>query len=873
MFKKILKVLLVLFLIYSLFGFFLLPLVIKSQLVNLVQKSSSAYLSVRQILFNPFTCKLIIDDVELKASGKVLFSFDSLLINIDPSEIVFGKIDIPEIIIKKPILNLSYTKDKTINIIEIFMKNKQTHEKINIKIPRVLLGKLSILNGKIAFKDYTHKDTFTLNFNDIDFSILNIDTKNLNKSHASLRLKTLLQSGGFINIESSIVSLDPFISHGLIHLKFTKLSKVWEYIKESVNYELRNGALEYSSAYMFNLSDLNSTSLKNITIRMKDLLLTPKKSDKAFFQLQTLNLNNVYYQPLLSNLKIDEILMDGMKVNLNRNRDNTLDILKYLKGKSDTNSGSKALNFRIKELNITHSNFIFHDETLINSKDIILKDIGITVNNITDNQKLWSTYNLAATLAQRSKIKATGEFKLHSLSQKGTFSIKEIVLRDYTSYLERESYMKIKRGELSLYGNTLFKDNAFSLETALVLNDLRVDDTKQNVKLLTIKRLNVDSLKFKSRVNRLTIDKITIDKFIINAILNKKKLLNLSTLIKENKLKKNKKDSKKERLFFALKTLNISNSRLNFNDYSLPKTFKISFHNINANIKNITNKINTIISVKLSNDIDKYASAKVVADINSDDPKKDSRVNIKLENYNMHSLTSYSYNYIGQKIESGKLFLNLIYKMKDTKLFGMNNIILQKIVLGDKKSDKNVRILSLDTALILLEDSEGKVDINVGIDGDLSKPNFKYRSLFLSVIKDIGTKVIYSPFSFIGKSLGIDSKELQYVSFEFGKSKISLEEKKQLKVVADILKKKENIFLQIAGVYDPVYDLKALNLMGTKIELNTLDILAEKRVNSIKNFLVTTCGVLSKQIIVIKSRKVESKEDKYIKEYLQILIK
>ena len=122
MFKKIL---LYGFAIYSLLGLVAVPLILKPQLVKLVEQETNAKLSVDKIRFNPFLFKLKLYDVKLSSlDEKPLVGFKSLLVDMELYSLANTTIHVKELLLEEPSLALTYEKDKTVNLLNV-LKAKQ----------------------------------------------------------------------------------------------------------------------------------------------------------------------------------------------------------------------------------------------------------------------------------------------------------------------------------------------------------------------------------------------------------------------------------------------------------------------------------------------------------------------------------------------------------------------------------------------------------------------------------------------------------------------------------------------------------------------------------------------------------------------------
>jgi len=155
------------------------------------------------------------------------------------------------------------------------------------------------------------------------------------------------------------------------------------------------------------------------------------------------------------------------------------------------------------------------------------------------------------------------------------------------------------------------------------------------------------------------------------------------------------------------------------------------------------------------------------------------------------------------------------YKIKESKLVGNHRIILDKLTLGEKVESPGAMNLPLDLALALMKDADGKIDLGLPVSGDLDNPEFSYGHLILKAIVNLFTKIITAPFAIIGKLVGVESENLDSLGFEPGSVTLPAPEREKLKQLAEALKKRPNLKLDVQGCFNAKADgdaIKSLSL-------------------------------------------------------------
>jgi hypothetical protein len=208
--------------------------------------------------------------------------------------------------------------------------------------------------------------------------------------------------------------------------------------------------------------------------------------------------------------------------------------------------------------------------------------------------------------------------------------------------------------------------------------------------------------------------------------------------------------------------------------------------------------------------VDEFGRVHISGTVTPLDPAANTDIRVAFENVDMPKFSAYSIPFAGQEIASGRLDLDLGYAIKDGALVGENNVVLRDFELGDKVEHPGAMSLPLGLAVALLKDPDGRIDLDVPVRGDLNDPEFKYGPVVRKALVNLLTKIVTSPFALLGKLVGAEAGELEYVVFEPGRADLSPPEMEKAGKIAEALVLRPQLALQIAGVYEPESDAAAL---------------------------------------------------------------
>ena len=834
MFRKILKYFLYLVAVYAVVGFLVIPLVIKSQFVKILQQQTNATVTLESVYFNPFLFKLKLSDFAMNDGDETLVSFNSLCVDVDPSALLYGAFTLHSLQLSAPYINVVRNKDKSLNLVNIIKPSEKEEEKRDAKrsntLPRVVVESVRINEGEIALSDYTLKEPYHFGVHNIGLRLTNVDTKENANAKAYLRLYANFADNGFLDIHTKIDHYMPFAASGSLDFKANKLYTEWRYVKEMLNIEVADGKFTLHSEYAFDMQDLNATKVHNTELHIDALRLKPKGRAGDVLTMKHFALLDINALPLRSQVNVGSAVIDSLNVNVKRSASNRIDWLEYVKINQKAQaqepvakSTQKRTPFAlfIKKVVLENSNVNFEDNRLKKPATNSVNDIAIQLYDINSSKGSWLRYKAALSVNHQGKIVADGALRAAPLTQKGDFSIEDISLKEITPYLQERSYLALDDGHFWAKGRSSYEKSEdkpdLLLQGSMKLGSLFLQNTREDTSLFSLNSLALNEYTLELFPNRLYINSIDVNSFYVDAQIDKNRVLNFSQLMRESDTKeqtetKNKEQKVKESKAFPLKIdkITVSLGSAKFQDYSIPIKFKTNIHNLNGVIYSVSNIKGEHTLINLHGEIDKYGSTKIEGSLDGLEPKKFTDIKMNFKNLDLSSMSGYSAEFAGYEIDSGKLFLDLGYNIMNSKLKATNKVVIKKIELGDEIEDENVTHLPLGFVVGLLEDDEGIIDIDMPIDGNVDKPDFKYGKLVWNTFSNLVTRAVTAPFKFLGAMLGMDTEDLEYVAFESGSSAIAPMQREKLDKLALIMQKRPRLVLKVDSVYAKRSDVQAL---------------------------------------------------------------
>src|SRR5690606_17376722 len=173
---------------------------------------------------------------------------------------------------------------------------------------------------------------------------------------------------------------------------------------------------------------------------------------------------------------------------------------------------------------------------------------------------------------------------------------------------------------------------------------------------------------------------------------------------------------------------------------------------------------------------------------------------IRLQDLSLPTLAPYFGRYLGYGVDGGKLALNLDYKIAGSRIDATNLVVMDRLELGQTVPSDEAVNAPVKLGLALLRDSDGIIEIDLPVSGDLNDPEFSVGRVVMRAFVNLLAKAAMSPFSMLGSiadMAGLSGEELGQVSFAPGAEALSGEQAGKLDVLARALSERPELLLNV----------------------------------------------------------------------------
>lgn len=543
---------------------------------------------------------------------------------------------------------------------------------------------------------------------------------------------------------------------------------------------------------------------------------------------------------------VDALRVEGGQIAAVRRADGTIDLFAAIEGlrpppapAGQAKAGAAAnpapatpagppWRFSVGEVALAGFAFSARDEGVTPAAQLALHDISIEARNVSEN--LGQPLPVKAHFAVKSggSFDASGKLTPADGAAELQFKLAELALSPAAPYVGRFAALDFTGGRVSVDGRVRHDAKATGFRGGFAVRDLRLDEAGSKNVFLAWKSLA--SREVDADLKRLDIGLLTLDGLDTKLLIAKDKSTNIQRILRQPPPPTHAAEPAANPATTAeapkppatpgappatpepappagpgytvsIDRLRIADGALDFADESLVLPFGTRIHHLRGNLSGLSTKPGAPGQIELDGDVDDYGLARAVGQVDLFRPTDFMDLKVVFRNVEMTRLTPYSATFAGRRIDTGKLSLDLEYKIKQRQLQGENNIVIDRLQLGERVNSPTAKDLPLDLAIAILSDSDGRIDLGLPISGSLDDPQFSYGQIVWKAITNILTKIVTAPFRALGALFGGGGEKLESIAFDPGEAVLSPPEREKLTRIAAILNKRPGLALAVAGTW------------------------------------------------------------------------
>ncbi len=863
--RKLLFWILGLLLFYAILGFLILPPIIRAIAVKQLSRQLDREVSIEKVKINPFALSTTVRGLLIKdKDGQPFISWDEVYVNFQLSSFFGHPWVFKEISMTKPYARVQINQDYTLNFSDLIAKFSTNAPAAAPATPpkslALRVGRLQITGAAASFSDFTTREPFKRTIGPLNVTLQNFRTDPDNKNPYSFAGTT---DAGEKFAWSGYFYLDPLRSQGELTLDDVTINKYAPLYQDFVHFEIRSGVIGAQADYRFELSASNRVAaVTNTSFSLRNFKLAGPGGSNDIAELARFAVTGASVDLEARQAEVNSVSANGAKLFLQRGKDNSINVVEAAKPvetatnapggillllRSVTNAVALLLNSTnqwsgtVHDVNFT--NCALHLEDLVNSRParLDLDDITFTAKNISNLPHT----NLTAGLSLRWNTNGTINTKIAASFSPPTADIQltlsNLDLSTLDPYLEPKLNLFILGSQLGLNGEIHLRTPENELPQVTFAGDAWLDDFHTVDGATAQDLLKWDSLRFSgidANLNPQTvaIREIAVDNAYARVVVETNHAINLLTALRpaetnapaatnavtvaqNSTTTTNSATSSRPKI--SIGNIVISNATVSFTDRSLTPNVNLTILQAGGTIAGISSEELRHADVNLHAAVDGVGPVDIAGQINPFSSTGTNHLKILVKDVDLTPTSPYAVKFAGYRIAMGKLNMDLTYDLVGQKLQSKNVITLDQFTFGEKVNGPDATHLPVRLAVAILKDRDGKIVLDVPVDGSLDDPKFRIGKVVTRAILNILTKVATSPFSLLGAAFGGGGEELGYQDFAPGSTELTPADKQKLDALVKGLYARPALNLEISGSVDPVADHDGLQRVFLEKQLRT----------------------------------------------------
>src|SRR5579871_3075208 len=816
---------LVLMALYVAAGFWVVPAVLRSVLVERLPRSmSGAKVSVGPIHFNPLLFRLRVENLRLRdAQDRPLAGFEALRVDFEPHKLITGRYSFALIEIQAPDFKVHIAPDGALNLAALEPRPGGAAPAAPAHpgaMPKVHVGLLHIARGTASYEDASRTPAFAAQLEPLDVELRDFDTT--------------VEAGRFVFAGTSSLGeriewrgrlgVQPLASEGTVHVAALRASTLAAYAGGRLPCRIDSGTLDLAASYRLQLaSDLTGTvTLEKLTL--SNLQVGPKASAERWISIPTLSVSGGAIDLARHSGQVQSVVLAGAYIRVWRKPDGTLNLLELAMpasaagptatppatGATPAPPAAAAPTVRVTASppapasaaapwQLELDRFEVHD-AVIEAEDRVVQPaaqlkiapLSLALQHLTLDPTRSLHASLDARLNETGTLHIEGEVTPQPLAVTLAVKLAQLDLRAAQPYIALATAMSLRSGRLSAEtaihyaeaGPAAAAAPAFTVSGDIHLADLHTIDDALHDDFINAGRLEVHGLVLTHNPDRLKIAAIHADKPYARVIIAPDSSLNVSRVLKTasaaapqvaQSARTGAPDAAAHptrhtsrpaaagpgRMPMEIREVRIHKGELDFTDLSVAPNFSAGIKQLEGGVSNLSSDPSSRARVDLAGSVDAFSPVTIKGEANLLSAALYTDIAMTFRNMELSIFNPYSGKFAGYNIAKGKLTTELHYKVVGRALDAQHHIVIDQLEFGDKTASKEAVSLPVKLAVALLKDRNGVIDIDLPIGGSLDDPTFRIGPFIWKAIVNICEKAVTAPFALLGRLFG-GGPELQF---------------------------------------------------------------------------------------------------------------
>jgi len=828
--------------LYAVLGFFVAPMIVSSVLLKQTAELTGRQASVGKVRINPFAVSVTIEDFRLseKSGNGTFVAWKRFYANAGVLNSLFGAWVASDIELEGFSANVELDKAGTFNFADILAKLQAMPKAPAQAEPKpmrpMLVKRLVVKEARLDFSDQSLKTPFKSIVGPMSFKLDGFRTAGPNSAPGSFEAVT--EAGERFSWQGT-VSAEQLASNGRFGAAGLVLKKYLPYMEPLTKVVLEDGILSVEGSYDVSFKPGASVMrINKLGLVLEKLRALEQSSGPVLLELPKLEVKGVDADALTLKASVEAVSVNGGVLHVRREKDGALNLLNLVVPPPAT-PGAQVTpplpamptpDLLLQRLSVADFSVEVSDLTGANPAHLSLSKMQVGMSDLSLAPGARMPLQASFAWAPAGTVKVEGVCMLKP--EPGAELIAEVKgldLRPVTPLIEQFVNARLSSGSVTtavrLAASLGSAGPSIAVNGDVTVDNLTLIDTAFQDRLAGFTSLSLKGLRATTTPKlSLSLEELSVVSPFADVRVQKDGSINLLGLTKSTPQAPATKTEapaesqapaqtpKVELPEVQVAKVSITDGNFLFADSSLEPKVATQLNKFSGSIEGLSSKNMARADVALSGRVDDSGSVSIKGKLDPLGPTPFVELKIDVSNVDLLPLSPYSGKFAGYELARGQLNVDTKINVQGTRLDSTHVVTLNQFTFGAPVESKSATKLPVRLGIALLKDMDGKIEIDMPIEGNLTDPSFRIGRVVGRVITNLLTKAAVSPFALLGSMFGGGGEELSFQEFDAGSAQLLERERAKMETLVKALVNRPGLSLAIEGAFDTAADAQALRL-------------------------------------------------------------
>lgn len=819
--------------IYTLIGFGVAPLVVNHLVTDTLSRKIGRTVTVERVRVNPYALSVRLDGLAIMGADQARFAaVQSLKINAQLVSIFKWALVLKAIEVQAPTLTIMRTGADRFNFSDLLVPAPKG-DVAPAGPPRVVVQRLALREGRVAFEDRHTATPFSTQWSGIDLLVEHLDTAP-GSEPAGLHITAASETKETLRVEGRLAPT-PLSGQAEVVLKALALPKYMPYIQPYLNGRVTGGSLDLGATLQWSQAD---GRIDPLTVRLSDLRVTQNHDgapEKEIIAIGRAEVAGTRIEPDRRTITFGRVSTEDGKVWVERDAEGRIDLLGALRPPAadapptQSPGPNSAWKILLTELSLQNCAVAFSDLQTQPPARIELNQISATVAGLSTEPETHATIALKLLWSEQGTFSADGTLGVQPLAADLKIAAKDLDIRPVQPYLQQHLQLTVTKGNASAEGQLRVvpkEENTPDIQYTgqATLTDVQSVDSVKSSDFVRWKSLFLAGVDLGSNPFHLTIEEVALTDFFKRLIVNADGSTNLGSVLKRTVAATSvpapsaadgpasqppRPAPAAPSRNLTINAITLQGGTIDFSDQLIKPNVHVTLNEVGGRISGLASLKEKKADVQLRGTSARNIPFEISGKVNPLIAKPFVDLKIVFTGIDLSRFAPYSGKYLGYELDKGQLSLTLAYFLENDHLVGQNKVTLNQLTLGRPVESPDATRLPVQLAIALLKNADGNINLDLPVEGDVNNPQFSLGGVILTMLGNLVRDIVTAPFKMLAGLFGSQA-DLQYAEFEPGSDSLPAPAIEKIDLLAKALTERPALQLEIQGEADPEADRNAL---------------------------------------------------------------